>query len=53
MMLEEFDTKKHSEGSMGAWAMAAWDNDGAADWFGEMFPGHGHGPDLRRVIRTS
>jgi hypothetical protein len=22
---------------MGAWATAAWDNDGAADWFGDMF----------------
>lgn len=37
MMKEKLDTKKHNESSMGAWAMAAWDNDGAADWFGEMF----------------
>ena len=22
---------------MGAWGEAAWDNDGAADWFGDMF----------------
>lgn len=22
---------------MGAWGVAAWDNDGAADWFGELF----------------
>ena len=22
---------------MGAWGTAAWDNDGAADWFGDMF----------------
>jgi hypothetical protein len=22
---------------MGAWATAPWDNDGAADWFGDMF----------------
>ena len=22
---------------MGAWGMAAWDNDGAADWFGDLF----------------
>ncbi|MCC2670860.1 MAG: hypothetical protein K0Q72_3331 [Armatimonadetes bacterium] len=22
---------------MGAWGTAAWDNDGAADWFGELF----------------
>jgi hypothetical protein len=26
---------------MGAWATAAWDNDGAADWFGEMFDATG------------
>lgn len=22
---------------MGAWGSAAWDNDGAADWFGDLF----------------
>ena len=26
---------------MGAWAMAAWDNDGAADWYGDMFDATG------------
>jgi hypothetical protein len=26
---------------MGAWATAAWDNDGAADWFGDMFDATG------------
>jgi hypothetical protein len=26
---------------MGAWATAAWDNDGAADWFGDMFEATG------------
>ncbi len=26
---------------MGAWGTAAWDNDGAADWFGDMFDATG------------
>jgi hypothetical protein len=26
---------------MSAWATAAWDNDGAADWFGDMFDATG------------
>ena len=26
---------------MGAWATAAWDNDSAADWFGDMFDATG------------
>ena len=26
---------------MSAWATAAWDNDSAADWFGDMFDATG------------
>lgn len=36
---------------MGAWAMAAWDNDGAADWFGDMFDATGLANYVRETLK--
>lgn len=36
---------------MGAWATAAWDNDGAADWFGDMFAATGLAEYVEKTLR--
>ncbi len=36
---------------MGAWATAAWDNDGAADWFGDMFDATGLANYVRETLQ--
>lgn len=36
---------------MGAWATAAWDNDGAADWFDDMFDATGLANYVRETLQ--
>lgn len=36
---------------MGAWATAAWENDGAADWFGDMFDATGLANYVRETLQ--
>ena len=36
---------------MGAWATAAWDNDGAADWFTELFDATGLANYVRETLQ--
>ena len=38
------------ENPMGAWATAAWDNDGAADWFGDMFESTGLAEYVQKTL---
>ena len=35
---------------MGAWGAAAWDNDGAADWFGDMFDATGLAKHVEKTL---
>jgi hypothetical protein len=36
---------------MGAWGAAAWDNDGAADWFGDMFDATGLASYVEKTLK--
>jgi hypothetical protein len=36
---------------MGAWGTAAWDNDGAADWFGDMFDATGLAKHVEKTLQ--
>jgi hypothetical protein len=36
---------------MGAWGTTAWDNDGAADWFGDMFDTTGLAKYVRETLQ--
>jgi hypothetical protein len=36
---------------MGAWATAAWDNDVAADWFGDMFDATGLAKHVEETLQ--
>lgn len=36
---------------MGAWGTAAWDNDGAADWFGDLFDATGLAKHVEKTLK--